>query len=57
MYCKNCGAQMNDNAAVCVNCGAPKGAGTSYCPNCGSFDKTVLSGETCTVKEIHIPEG
>ena len=28
-----------------------------YCPNCGSFDKTVLSGETCTVKEIHIPEG
>ena len=36
MYCKNCGAQMNDNAAVCVNCGAPKGAGTSYCPNCGS---------------------
>ena len=27
-----------------------------YCPNCGSFDKTVLSGETCTVKEIHIPE-
>lgn len=36
MYCKNCGAQMNDNAAVCVNCGAAKGAGTSYCPNCGS---------------------
>lgn len=36
MYCKNCGAQMNDNAAVCVNCGAAKGTGTSYCPNCGS---------------------
>ena len=28
-----------------------------YFPNFGSFDKTVLSGETCTVKEIHIPEG
>ena len=22
MYCKNCGAQINDNAVVCVNCGA-----------------------------------
>ncbi len=27
-----------------------------YCPNCGSFNKTVLSGEEFTIKEIHIPE-
>ena len=22
MFCKNCGAEMNDNAVVCVKCGA-----------------------------------
>ncbi len=36
MYCRNCGNQMNDNAAVCVSCGAAKGTGMSYCPNCGA---------------------
>lgn len=36
MYCKNCGATMNDNAAVCVQCGCQKGAGNSFCPNCGN---------------------
>ncbi|PWL71033.1 MAG: hypothetical protein DBY25_06825 [Clostridiales bacterium] len=36
MYCKNCGAQMNDNAAFCVNCGAAAGQGTGYCANCGN---------------------
>ena len=23
MYCKNCGAEINDNAVVCVKCGVP----------------------------------
>lgn len=27
-----------------------------YCPNCGSFDKDVLSGKDCSIKEIHVPE-
>ena len=27
-----------------------------YCPNCGSFEKSVLSGESFTIKEIHIKE-
>lgn len=35
MFCKNCGAPMDANAAVCVKCGCSKGAGTSFCPNCG----------------------
>lgn len=35
MYCRNCGSEMNENAAVCVKCGAAKGTGNSYCPNCG----------------------
>lgn len=35
MFCKNCGAQMNDNAVVCVKCGCQKGVGANFCPNCG----------------------
>lgn len=35
MYCKNCGAQMDEMAAVCVNCGTAKGVGAAYCQNCG----------------------
>ena len=27
-----------------------------YCPNCGSFEKSVLSGQDFTVKEIHVKE-
>ena len=27
-----------------------------YCPNCGSFEKTVLSGDSFLIREIHIPE-
>ncbi|MCI8501489.1 MAG: TM2 domain-containing protein [Oscillospiraceae bacterium] len=36
MFCKNCGAQMNGNAAFCVTCGAAAGQGTGYCGNCGN---------------------
>ncbi len=35
MYCKNCGSQLNPNAAFCVNCGVAAGQGNLYCPNCG----------------------
>lgn len=35
MYCKNCGNQMDDQAAVCVKCGVAKGMGHKFCPNCG----------------------
>ena len=27
-----------------------------YCPNCGSFDKTVLSGRECVIREILVPQ-
>lgn len=36
MYCKNCGAQMDPNAAICVKCGFQKGMGANYCHNCGN---------------------
>ena len=35
MYCKNCGTQMADEAAVCINCGVAKGSGAAFCHNCG----------------------
>lgn len=27
-----------------------------YCPSCGSFNKTVLSGRACMIKEIRVAE-
>ena len=36
MFCRNCGSEMADNAAICVKCGVAKGEASSYCPNCGS---------------------
>ncbi|MBO4693487.1 MAG: TM2 domain-containing protein [Clostridia bacterium] len=36
MYCKNCGEQIDAQAAVCVKCGFQNGTGNSYCQNCGS---------------------
>lgn len=36
MYCKNCGAEMNDNQAICLKCGVEKDSGNSFCQNCGN---------------------
>lgn len=36
MFCKNCGAEIDPNAAICVKCGFQKGKGTKYCQNCGA---------------------
>lgn len=46
MYCRNCGSEMNENAAVCVKCGCAKGAGVAFCPNCGA--PTVPNAVVCT---------
>ncbi len=46
MYCKNCGNEMDDKAAICVKCGCATGTGTSYCPNCGQ--PTVAGAAACT---------
>ena len=35
MFCKNCGAQIADNALFCENCGQ-KIAELKFCANCGS---------------------
>lgn len=36
MFCKNCGRQIDPNAAVCVGCGVKKGDGLNFCQNCGA---------------------
>lgn len=35
-YCKNCGAELNENAVVCIKCGVLVGEGNKFCPNCGA---------------------
>lgn len=35
MYCKNCGNQMDPNAADCGKCGVATGQGANFCQNCG----------------------
>lgn len=46
MFCKNCGSEMDNNAAVCVKCGVAAGNGSSYCPNCGQA--TMPGANACT---------
>ncbi len=46
MFCKNCGNQMDDAAAVCVKCGVAAGQGVNYCPNCGT--QAVPGAAVCT---------
>ena len=36
MYCKNCGKEMKERAAVCLECGVGKNGGSKYCGHCGS---------------------
>ena len=46
MFCRNCGNQMDPQAAVCVKCGVPVGQGNNYCPHCGA--QTAPDAAVCT---------
>jgi len=35
MFCKNCGAELGENAVACMSCGFAKGNGEKFCANCG----------------------
>ena len=35
MFCKNCGKEIDNIAAVCVHCGVAVENGNKFCPNCG----------------------
>jgi TM2 domain-containing membrane protein YozV/ribosomal protein L40E len=36
MFCRNCGAQLSDQAAFCTGCGVGTGTGNKFCYNCGA---------------------
>ena len=46
MYCKNCGSQMDNMAAVCLKCGVRAGVGDRFCSNCGA--QTLPGAAVCT---------
>ncbi len=46
MFCRNCGNQLGDQAAVCLNCGVAVGTGNSFCPNCGAH--SMPDASVCT---------
>ncbi len=45
-FCRNCGQQMDPQAAVCVHCGVAAGVGQAFCPNCGQ--PTIPGAAVCT---------
>lgn len=46
MYCRNCGAEIDPNAAICVKCGFANRSGYNYCSNCGK--ETNPGAQVCT---------
>lgn len=46
MFCRNCGNEIDPNAAICVKCGYQKGSGNSFCQNCG--EPTDTNAAVCT---------
>lgn len=45
MYCRNCGAVINDTDRVCSKCSTKKNEGTKFCQNCGYH--TTVKTEFC----------
>lgn len=46
MFCRNCGQEIANNAAVCIHCGVAAGQGTNFCPNCAT--QTMPNAVVCT---------
>ncbi len=36
MYCRNCGNEMDNGAAICLKCGVEAGTGVKFCVHCGN---------------------
>lgn len=45
MYCRNCGAVLNDKAEICIKCGCRPLNGDEYCQECGM--RTTQKQEMC----------
>lgn len=46
MYCRNCGKEISEQAAMCVACGVPPKSGKKFCQHCGV--ETNSAAEICT---------
>ncbi|NLP37987.1 MAG: TM2 domain-containing protein [Firmicutes bacterium] len=46
MYCRNCGAAVNEKAEVCMSCGVRPLNGNKFCQECGA--ETSEKQEICT---------
>ena len=46
MYCRTCGALMDENQDKCFNCGTEAGKGDLFCSNCGEI--VPAGAEVCT---------
>jgi len=46
MFCRNCGNEMDNAAAVCIKCGVAAGNGVNFCYNCGA--QSVPGAAVCT---------
>ncbi len=55
MYCKNCGKEIDNNAAICVNCGYATNAGNKFCRNCGS--SVLPEAAACTHCGVAVQSG
>lgn len=53
MFCRNCGSQIDNNAAVCIHCGVAVGNGNRFCPNCGA--QTMPGAPYCNTCGAGIP--
>ncbi len=54
MFCKNCGKEVANNAAVCLQCGVAVGQGNQYCINCGT--PTNPNATICTACGVAISQ-
>lgn len=45
MYCRNCAAQLADNAEYCIKCGQRPLMGTRFCQSCGA--EVAPNAEVC----------
>lgn len=58
MFCRNCGMQIDDVAAICVKCGTRKGEGTNFCGNCGrEVPRGAAFCMNCGVALSYVPVG
>ena len=45
MFCKNCGAEVNEEAFACMSCGKEINPGAAICTNCGAAVAASADGQ------------